>query len=198
MTTTIVFEPGRTYQTWSVCDHNCIVSITVASRTAKTVKTTEGQTCRISIYNGVEQVFPAGHYSMAPIIGADGTKTLLTDWDREALEVATAAEVVRNLVKQGLSTTDALDVAGRPLNSALRVRRTRYLCGAATSKIAAERVGVPPGIYIPNCSRTFLSTSRAMISLGVSTRVRARSSVARTVSSTAHTILPRGSRATIS
>jgi hypothetical protein len=121
MTTTTVFEPGRTYQTRSVCDHNSIVSLTVASRTAKTVKTTEGRTLRISLYNGVEQVFPEGHYSMAPIIGADDTQPLLTDWDRDALQVATAAEVVRSLVNQGLSTGDALDIAGRPLSSALRV-----------------------------------------------------------------------------
>lgn len=65
------FIIGRTYSTRSICDHNCIFSITVASRTAKTIKTTTGKTLRIRFYLGVEQVKPHGSFSMCPIIGAD-------------------------------------------------------------------------------------------------------------------------------
>jgi hypothetical protein len=65
------FEPGKTYFTRSVCDHECIVSLTVASRTAKTIKTLDGKTLQIKLWQGVEQVRPWGSYSMAPIVGAD-------------------------------------------------------------------------------------------------------------------------------
>lgn len=71
------FEVGSTYSTRSVCDHNCIVSITVASRTAKTIKTTEGKTFRIGkMYDDrAECVKPWGSYSMCPILGADQVAT---------------------------------------------------------------------------------------------------------------------------
>jgi signal recognition particle GTPase len=65
------FEPGKTYSTRSIGDHNCIISVTIAKRTAKTVTTTEGKTFRVSLYDGNEQIRPWGNYSMAPIIGAD-------------------------------------------------------------------------------------------------------------------------------
>jgi hypothetical protein len=74
------FETGRTYSTRSICDHNCIISITVASRTEKSIRTTEGKTLRIFSYDGVEQVKPWGRYSMSPTIGADDTKQLQPDW----------------------------------------------------------------------------------------------------------------------
>ena len=64
------FQTGKTYSTRSICDHNCIFSITVVSRTAKTIKTTDGKTLRIKKWEGVEQVKPIGSYSMAPIIRA--------------------------------------------------------------------------------------------------------------------------------
>ena len=67
----MIFKPGATYQTRSVCDHDCIIAITVAKRTTKTITTTEGKRFRISVWKGVEQVKPLGSYSMAPIIGAD-------------------------------------------------------------------------------------------------------------------------------
>ena len=70
-TATNTFKAGSTYSTRSVCDHNCIFSIEVVSRTAKTLRTADGKTLRISIYDGVEQVKPCGSYSMAPIISAD-------------------------------------------------------------------------------------------------------------------------------
>ena len=64
------FQPGKTYSTRSICDHDCIISITVESRTAKTIKTTAGKSLRIASYDGVEMVRPWGRYSMAPIIDA--------------------------------------------------------------------------------------------------------------------------------
>jgi hypothetical protein len=64
------FQVGHTYSTRSICNHDCIFSITVISRTAKTIKTACGKTLRVSEYNGVETVKPRGSYSMAPIITA--------------------------------------------------------------------------------------------------------------------------------
>ncbi len=64
------FEAGKSYQTRSACDHDCIFSITIASRTAKTVKTAKGQTLRVGTFEGSEFVRPMGNYSMAPIIRA--------------------------------------------------------------------------------------------------------------------------------
>lgn len=69
------FKVGKTYQTRSICDHDCIFSFTVLARTAKTVTVdVNGKTVRrgISIYEGVEQFKPFGTYSMCAIIGADG------------------------------------------------------------------------------------------------------------------------------
>ena len=65
------FQVGKTYATRSICDHNCIIRVCVASRTAKTIKTADGKTLRVNVYNGTEQVKPWGAYSMAPIIGAN-------------------------------------------------------------------------------------------------------------------------------
>jgi hypothetical protein len=85
METTTKFEAGRTYSTRSIGDYNCIISITVASRTEKTIKTTEGKTLRIYSYDdGLERVRPWGKYSMSPVITAENTKTLLTEWEQKA------------------------------------------------------------------------------------------------------------------
>jgi hypothetical protein len=69
------FETGKTYEGRSVCDHDCIFSIKVVRRTAKTlcvfIKGQAGaKTLRIGEHNGVEFVKPFGSYSMAPIIKA--------------------------------------------------------------------------------------------------------------------------------
>lgn len=64
------FQVGQTYTTRSACDYNCIFSITVAARTAKTIKTADGKTLRIAEYEGRETVKPEGSYSMAPVIRA--------------------------------------------------------------------------------------------------------------------------------
>jgi len=65
------FEAGKTYWTRSVCDSECVVTITVAKRTAKFLTTTEGKRLGISSWDGVEHVKPWGTYSMSPIIPAD-------------------------------------------------------------------------------------------------------------------------------
>ncbi len=68
---TNAFQVGRTYTTRSICDADCIIRISVAGRTAKTIKTAEGKTLRIFVdYEGREAVRPWGRYSMAPIISA--------------------------------------------------------------------------------------------------------------------------------
>lgn len=68
--TDMQFEPGKTYSTRSLCDHDCIISLTVESRTARTIRTVAGKTLRVSSYDGAEMVRPWGHYSMSPIIDA--------------------------------------------------------------------------------------------------------------------------------
>jgi hypothetical protein len=81
----IQFVAGRTYYTRSVCDHNCIITVKVVSRTAKTIRaeTSKGlQTLRVSEYRDrsgldvIEQVKPWGSYSMAPIVEATDLKAL--------------------------------------------------------------------------------------------------------------------------
>lgn len=72
------FETGKTYSTRSICDSECIYSITIAKRTAKTITTTEGKLLRIAVqrqqggpdHDGVETVKPNGSYSMCAIIRA--------------------------------------------------------------------------------------------------------------------------------
>ena len=72
---TKTFEAGKTYQTRSICDSNCIISVTVVSRTAQFLKTLVGgkpKTLRVGSYqiDGAEFVKPWGSYSMAPIVTA--------------------------------------------------------------------------------------------------------------------------------
>ena len=64
------FEAGKTYTTRSACDHDCVIRVTVASRTAKTIKTAAGKVLRVGVSYGVEYVKPWGTYSMAPIVSA--------------------------------------------------------------------------------------------------------------------------------
>lgn len=68
------FEVGRTYQTRSICNHDCIFTITVTKRTAKTViveKRGELTRCKIHVIDGKEVIFPFGQYSMCPVFHAD-------------------------------------------------------------------------------------------------------------------------------
>ena len=67
------FQIGKTYTTRSICDYDCIISITVLARTAKTIKAKvrgELKTLRIAEYEGREMVKPWGSYSMSPAIKA--------------------------------------------------------------------------------------------------------------------------------
>ncbi len=77
------FQAGQTYSTRSIGDHNCIISVTVASRTAKTIKTTKGETFRVKPYydGSAEAIKPWGSFSMAPTITADQTAALKRDWE---------------------------------------------------------------------------------------------------------------------
>lgn len=72
------FETGETYSTRSACDSNCIISLTVISRTAKTITAeVNGEVKKLRIsdklsrYRNAETVLPWGSYSMAPMISAD-------------------------------------------------------------------------------------------------------------------------------
>lgn len=65
------FEEGKTYMGRSVCDHDCVIRVTVARRTAKTIVTDAGKRLRIHESFGVEHVMPWGRYSMAPQVAAD-------------------------------------------------------------------------------------------------------------------------------
>lgn len=67
------FEAGKTYTTRSICDHDCVISVTIEKRTAKTVSATvrgELKTFRVAEYDGAEYIKPWGSYSMAPMIRA--------------------------------------------------------------------------------------------------------------------------------
>lgn len=67
------FQVGKTYSTRSICDHDCIIAVTIEKRTAKTVTATvrgESKTFRVAEYDGAETIKPWGSYSMCPIIRA--------------------------------------------------------------------------------------------------------------------------------
>jgi hypothetical protein len=92
------FEPGKTYFTRSICDHNCIFSVEVLKRTAKTITALvdgrEVKTLRVAPnYKATaEQVAPHGRYSMAALVDADDpTERPLTDWERDAAAKAARA-----------------------------------------------------------------------------------------------------------
>jgi hypothetical protein len=78
------FEIGKTYSTRSIGDHNCIISITVSSRTEKTIKVENGtKTLRVRVNSsGNEVVKPWGTYSMSPTIESCDTRTLRPDWEK--------------------------------------------------------------------------------------------------------------------
>jgi hypothetical protein len=64
------FNVNQTYTTRSIGDANCIISVTITKRTAKTVTTSEGKTFRVKEWDGKETFKPWGDYSMAPIMRA--------------------------------------------------------------------------------------------------------------------------------
>lgn len=74
------FEVGKTYSTRSIGDHNCIIRVTIAARTAKTITTQEGKRLRIFVdYHGDEAVRPWGRFSMSPTVSATDTQELEPD-----------------------------------------------------------------------------------------------------------------------
>ena len=81
------FRTNTTYSTRSICDHNCIFSVTVAKRTDKTMITDEGKRLKIHTYDGVEFVKPHGSYSMAAQIAATDDKEIKPDWFDSHVEV---------------------------------------------------------------------------------------------------------------
>ena len=69
------FEVGKEYSCRSVCDHDCVWTFKVVSRTEKTVTLEDAltrKTCkrRPNVWDGQEVCFPLGYYSMCPIIRA--------------------------------------------------------------------------------------------------------------------------------
>lgn len=73
------FQVGKTYSARSACDHDCVFTWEVVSRTAKriTLNYIVGGTVRdtvtrgVRVWDGVETAMPFGSYSMAPAIRAD-------------------------------------------------------------------------------------------------------------------------------
>lgn len=65
------FLVGKAYYTRSICNHDCVFTITIQSRTEKTLRTSEDKLLRIKVRNGIEEVKPYGTYSMCPIISAE-------------------------------------------------------------------------------------------------------------------------------
>jgi len=68
------FEQGKSYECRSICDHNCKWIFKIIRRTAKSLwikNTHTGETVRKAItinWEGSEQIFPLGRYSMAPTL----------------------------------------------------------------------------------------------------------------------------------
>lgn len=68
------FQKGKTYQTRSIGDYDCIHAFKILSRTAKTVTTeVHGEKVKrgLQVRDGVEQFKPFGTYSMCAVIRAD-------------------------------------------------------------------------------------------------------------------------------
>jgi hypothetical protein len=70
------FKLGKTYQTRSICDYDCIFSyeITKLNKGFVTVKSRMKGEKRRKIFvdsEGVEFCYPEGQYSMCPILRAD-------------------------------------------------------------------------------------------------------------------------------
>lgn len=73
-----VFEIGKTYTTTRPTNHETVLSYTVVSRTASTIKVQDdnGETLTLCVNKalserrGAETVFPDGRYSMCPVLTA--------------------------------------------------------------------------------------------------------------------------------
>ena len=119
---TATFEAGKTYWTRSICDHDCIIEITVERRTAKTIVTTGGKRLRISHYNGVEQVAPHGRYSMCAIIGAD--RCCDQEPPRDTWAEANAAQAARQEAQEAEAPAQAPEATNVIDFASYRARRT--------------------------------------------------------------------------
>ena len=111
---TTQFQVGQSYATRSICDYDCIYRFTILGRTAKTVKISahgEVKTCRISVYNDVEQIKPFGSYSMCCILGADETADKI-----EAQEARAAAYRAQKAEEALLRRADAMGDAGTTMH----------------------------------------------------------------------------------
>lgn len=72
------FEVGKTYSVRSICNHDCVWTYEVISRTdcTITVKDDHGEIKKLRInkrtseYYNAESVYPLGNYSMCPILNA--------------------------------------------------------------------------------------------------------------------------------
>ena len=69
------FKVGKTYETRSACDYDCIFSFKIMKRTDSSVwvRERDGKISRrsIRVYSGAEHFRPFGSYSMAPVISAN-------------------------------------------------------------------------------------------------------------------------------
>jgi hypothetical protein len=68
------FETGKKYSFTFIGNSELHVCYEVLKRTAKTITITDGRetkSCKVSVWDDIEQVRPYGSYSMCPILGAD-------------------------------------------------------------------------------------------------------------------------------
>lgn len=116
------FEPGKTYETRSICDSNNIIRLTVASRTAKSIKTSDGKTLRIKVIGDTETVKPFSNYSMAPMIRAE----------RVVAEKAGTFQVGQEVI----ATRMAPDSFYRQVRGTVTAIRNGFVCINATQVIS--------------------------------------------------------------
>lgn len=100
MKTVKTFEEGKTYYTRSACDHNCIFTIEVVRRTAKTVTYKYlGLQRRSNIKldeNGNEWIRP-DNYSMAPVFRAERPYEVFNYEEAESKALADIDNYVANV-----------------------------------------------------------------------------------------------------
>lgn len=73
------FEVGKVYYTRFVTSYDTIIKVKILSRTEKTIKwiqlsrykQPEVKTSRPFVFEGVENFYPIGRYSLAPVIRAN-------------------------------------------------------------------------------------------------------------------------------
>ena len=73
----IQFEVGKTYETRSIGDYDCIFSYTIVKRTAKQItfmRHGKPITKGVKIHENIEYCYPEGNYSMCPVIHANKEK----------------------------------------------------------------------------------------------------------------------------